>query len=33
MLADAAANAQRARELQTSGALSSAQQINQYLTA
>lgn len=32
MLADAAANAQRARELQTTGALS-AQQINQYLTA
>jgi len=31
-LAEAAANAQRARELQTSGALS-AQQINQYLTA
>lgn len=31
-LADAAANAQRARELQTSGALSQ-QQINQYLTA
>jgi RND family efflux transporter MFP subunit len=32
MLADAAANAQRARELQPTGALS-AQQINQYLTA
>jgi HlyD family secretion protein len=32
MLADAAANAQRARELQTTGALS-AQQINTYLTA
>ncbi len=32
MLAEAAANAQRARELQQSGALS-AQQINQYLTA
>jgi HlyD family secretion protein len=31
-LAEAAANAQRARELQTTGALS-AQQINQYLTA
>ncbi len=31
-LADASANAQRARELQTSGALS-AQQINQFLTA
>jgi RND family efflux transporter MFP subunit len=31
-LADASANAQRARELQTTGALS-AQQINQYLTA
>jgi RND family efflux transporter MFP subunit len=31
-LADAAANAQRARDLQASGALS-AQQINQYLTA
>ena len=32
MLAEATANAQRARELQTTGALS-AQQINQYLTA
>jgi RND family efflux transporter MFP subunit len=32
LLAEAAANAQRARELQASGALS-AQQINQYLTA
>ncbi|HJV60414.1 MAG TPA: efflux RND transporter periplasmic adaptor subunit, partial [Albitalea sp.] len=32
MLADASANAQRARELATTGALS-AQQINQYLTA